>query len=134
MKHLFILFFVLLTGCNTLTPDERALVGKWEWQERESGYGLSGYVALYEDRTYECTHHWKIKVEQLTEQCTERHEAQNWALENTELCLYSVDQKTKYCSWQFSTEKNSSPKLFLIRDQISGKVIVESIEAYRVEH
>jgi len=73
MKYLVLLFFVVLTGCNSLTPDESALVGKWEWQERESGYGLSGYVALYEDRTYECTYHWRIKIEQLTEQCTERH-------------------------------------------------------------
>lgn len=133
MKNLFLLLFVLLTGCNSLTQDEKALVGKWEWQERESGYGLSGYVALYEDRTYECTYHWKIKVEKLTEQCTERHEAQNWTLEDTKLCLYSVDQKTRHCSWQFLTETNRSPRLFLVRDQISGKEIAQSIEAYKVE-
>ncbi|MFT5594293.1 MAG: hypothetical protein ACI8SR_002682 [Oceanicoccus sp.] len=133
MKHLLLLF-VVLTGCNSLTQDESALVGKWEWQERESGHGLSGYVALYKDRTYECIYQWQIKVEQLSEQCTERHELQNWQLENTKLCLYGMDQKAKHCSWQVLTEKSRPPRLFLVRDQLSGKELTESIEAYKVEH
>ncbi|MCZ6802587.1 MAG: hypothetical protein O7D86_01260 [Proteobacteria bacterium] len=133
MKYFVTILFFLLVGCEQLSKEERALVGKWEWKENEDGLGLSGYLILNEDRTYSYELNWSAKLHWLTGSFSYPHRATKWSLEDGAICVYGLDGSSKNCWWIY--EIDSSEKLFVpsSKDGIPGPVLATTIEANRVE-